>query len=185
MKQLRIFISVFISIEMLFGSLFSGGLFRKPPQTETQQGEYTSYVDPFIGTGGIPWTCAMLSPAATVPFGCVRLGADTCAVGGIYLFKTNTSGYYYEHRHLLGFSYSRLSGTGIQDYGMFRVTPFSGARVNKPAAIPFSHADETASPGYYSVYLPTEAVLAEMTATAHTGYQRYTFTADRDASQLC
>ena len=178
---IRIIVSLLLSVEMIFGSLFSGSAFKKVRMPELQTGEYTRYVDPFIGTGGTPWTCAMLSPAATVPFGCVRLGADTCAVGGLYLFKTNTSGYYYEHRHIIGFSYSRLSGTGVRDYGIFRVTPFSGVQKKKPAALPFSHCNEIASAGYYAVYLPTESVLAEMTATEHTGWQRYTFDTSRDA----
>lgn len=178
---IRIFISLLMSLEMIFGSLFSGGAFKKIKMPEAETGEYTQYVNPFIGTGGTPWACAMVSPAATVPFGCVRLGPDTCAVGGLYIFKTNTSGYYYEHRHILGFSCSRLSGTGIRDYGFFRTTPYSGIQKKKPSALAFSHLNETASPGYYAVYLPTEAVLAEMTVTEHTGYQRYTFSTSRDA----
>ena len=180
-KYIRVFISLLLSLEMALGSLFSGSAFKKVKMPEAQTGEYTQYVNPFIGTGGTPWACGMLSPAATVPFGCIRLGPDTSAVGGLYLFKTNTSGYYYEHRHIIGFSYSRLSGTGIRDYGMFRVTPYSGSQNKKPAALVFSHNDETASPGYYAVYLPAQSALAEMTATEHTGYQRYTFNTSRDA----
>ncbi|MBR3620888.1 MAG: glycoside hydrolase family 92 protein, partial [Clostridia bacterium] len=131
----------------------------------------TRYVNPFIGTGGIPWACAMLSPAACVPFGCVRLGPDTCALGGIAAIKTNTSGYYYEHQHMLGFSFGRLSGTGARDYGMFRVTPLVNGK--KPSALPYSHKSEEACPGYYSVYLPTSGLLCEMTAGAHTGTLRF------------
>ncbi|MBR6702861.1 MAG: hypothetical protein IKI78_06935, partial [Clostridia bacterium] len=111
MEFLRAVISLFVSIEILFGSLFSGS----PVQYDMpgkKTGGLTSYVNCFTGTGGIPWACAMLSPAATVPFGCVRVGPDTCAAGGIASIKTNTSGYYYEHRHILGFSLGRLSGTG-------------------------------------------------------------------------
>lgn len=181
MKALRFFISACMVFEMLFGSVLSGSIFQKVDMPEVSASEFTQYVDPFIGTGGIPWVCAMLSPAATVPFGSVRLGADTAAVGGVHLFKTNTSGYYYEHRHLLGFSYGRLSGTGIMDYGMFRVTPVSVRVIKKPDALAFSHKNETAAPGYYAVYLPTQAVLAEMTATAHTGIQRYTFDTSKNA----
>lgn len=179
MKILRAIISLFLSVEMAFGSLLGGSIFSNHENPELITGEYTKYVDPFIGTGGIPWAAGMLSPAATVPFGCVRLGPDTCAAGGLYIFKTNTSGYYYEHRHIYGFSLSRLSGTGIRDYGMFRATPYISA--NKPSAIAYSHDDEVASPGYYALYLPTESVLCEMTATEHTGYQRYTFDTGKDA----
>ncbi len=179
MQVIRIIVSVFLAVEMAVGSLFTGSIPKKAEMPAMKTGEYTRYVNPFIGTGGIPWVSAMLSPAATVPFGCVRLGPDTCVAGGIFLFKTNTSGYYYEHRHLRGFSFGRLSGTGIYDYGMFRVTPFLGSK--KPASLAFSHRDEEASPGYYAVYLPTAAAMAEMTATAHTGYQRFTFSTQKDA----
>ena len=180
-KWIRAMISIFVSAELLLGSV----LFACPVQItlpDTQAGTYGQYVNAFIGTGGIPWMCGMLSPAAAAPFGCVRLGPDTCAAGGTAALKTNTSGYYYEHRHMLGFSCGRLSGTGARDYGMFRITPAAGHTGKKPRALAFSHRQETASPGYYAVYLPTAAALCEMTATAHTAVQRYTFRTKRDAA---
>lgn len=181
-QVIRAVISLLVSFELLLGSLISGGegiLRVKMPERLT--GEYTGSVNEFIGTGGTPWAAGMLSPAAAVPFGMIRLGPDTCGVGGLHQVKTNTSGYYYEHRHILGFSYSRLSGTGIRDYGMFRVTPFTGKGSSKPDAVAYSHVNETASPGYYAVYLPAAGVMCEMTATAHSGHQRFTFTGKKDA----
>ena len=181
LQLLRHFISLFIALEMLFGSAFARGdvKVRFP---EYASGERSSYVDAFIGTGGIPWMCGMLSPAAQTPFGCVRVGPDTCTVGGGAKVKTNTSGYYYEHRHLLGFSMSRLSGTGAREYEMFRVTPAAGKVAGQPDAPAFSHKDEKASPGYYGVYLPGAAALCEMTASAHAAVQRYTFYTNRQAA---
>ncbi len=178
-KIIRAFVSVFISIETLFTGLFSGVEMKQIEMPEVSCGEYGQYVDPFIGTGGTPWTCAMLSPAATVPFGSVRLGPDTCFVGGIYITKMNTSGYYYEQGHIKGFSHSRLSGTGAEDYSHFRVTPAIGD--NEPGVMTYSHSKETASPGYYSVYLPSVGCLAELTADTHTGVHRYTFYGSDDA----
>ena len=179
-KLIRAWISILLTVELLFGAVFTGAPIRADlPQAAA--GEYGKYVNAFVGTGGVPWMCGMLSPAACAPFGCVRLGPDTCAAGGIAAVKTNTSGYYYEHRHMLGFSFGRLSGTGARDYGMFRVTPAAGNR-SKATAPAYSHAQETASPGYYAVYLPTAGALCEMTATAHTGLQRYTFRTGKDAS---
>ncbi len=178
-KIIRAFVSIFISVETLFTGLFTGADLKPIEMPEVSSGEYGQYVDPFIGTGGIPWTCGMLSPAATVPFGSVRLGPDTCFVGGAYIVKTNTSGYYYEHGHIKGFSHSRLSGTGAEDYGCFRVTPAIGN--NDPAIITYSHSKETASPGYYAVYLPSVGCLAELTADIHTGVHRYTFSGSDDA----
>ena len=172
LKILRAVISLFVAVEMIFGSL-AYGLGNTPAMPEMKTGELTRFVNPFVGTGGIPWACAMLSPAACAPFGCVRVGPDTCAVGGLAKIKTNTSGYYYEHRHILGFSLGRLSGTGARDYGMFRVTPC--VKGEKPACLAFSHKDERACPGYYAVYLPAAGALCEMTATPHTGVMKFTF----------
>lgn len=178
-KIIRVFVSLFVTFETLITGIFGGVNFKSIEMPEITSGEYGQYVDPFIGTGGTPWTCAMLSPAATVPFGAVRLGPDTCFVGGGYLIKMNTSGYYYEQGHIKGFSHSRLSGTGAEDYSHFRVTPVSGK--NEPAVMTYSHSKETASPGYYSVYLPSVGCLAELTADVHTGVHRYTFNSNNDA----
>lgn len=181
LRLFRSVLSVFIAIELLFASLISGGKLRVELPRYEPAGN-GRYVNAFIGTGGIPWMCGMLSPAAAAPFGCVRLGPDTCAAGGLAAVKTNTSGYYYEHRHMLGFSLGRLSGTGARDYGMFRVTPQAGLQLNaRPTAPAYSHEGETASPGYYAVYLPGAAALCEMTASSHVGLQRYTFTTEKNA----
>ena len=176
LKIIRAVISLFVAVEMIFASL-AGGTGIRTDMPEMKTGELTQYVNPFIGTGGIPWACAMLSPAACVPFGCVRVGPDTCAVGGIAQIKTNTSGYYYEHRHILGFSLGRLSGTGARDYGMFRTVPC--VRGEKPACLAFSHKSEQACPGYYAVYLPAAGALCEMTATPHAGVMKFTFAKDK------
>lgn len=39
----------------------------------------------------------------------------------------------------------------------------------------FSHQDEMASAGYYSVLLKDEGIKAELTATPHVGMHRYTY----------
>ena len=176
---IRVFVSMFLSLEMMFSGLFAGVLVKPYEMPEAETGEYTQYVDPFTGTGGTPWTAGMLSPAATVPFGSVRLGPDTSFIGGAYIVKTNTSGYYYEHGHIKGFSHSRLSGTGAEDYQMFRVTPAVGSA--DAGVLAYSHLYESAVPGYYSVYLPSIDCLAEFTADIHTGIHRYTFGKASDA----
>ncbi len=179
MTLIRAFVSLFVSLEIILTSAFGGVLVKSPEMPQIEQQTYGQYVDPFIGTGGIPWVCAMVSPAATVPFGSVRLGPDTCNVTGTYLLKTNTSGYYYEHGHIRGFSHSRLSGTGAEDYSCFRVTPAVGDK--KAGVLPYTHTKETASPGYYALYMPSIGCMAELTATQHTGVHRYSFNTDKDA----
>ncbi len=176
---IRIFVSVIVIFETAFAGLFNGILMRPVEMPEPVTGEYSRFVDPFIGTGGTPWACGMLSPAAAVPFGAVRLGPDTSFMGGLYITKMNTSGYYYEQRHITGFSHSRLSGTGAEDYGIFRVTPVTGKK--KVGVIPYSHKNETASAGYYALYLESMNCLVELTADTHTGVHRYTFNSSKDA----
>ena len=180
-KLLRVIVSFIISLEMLL-SCFTGGYEFKRDMPEKQTGHYTGYVNAFVGTGGIPWACGMLSPAACAPFGCVRVGPDTCAAGGIAKIKTNTSGYYYEHGHILGFSQGRLSGTGARDYGMFRILPC--AKGKKVRCLPFSHKNESAYPGYYGVALPTAGVLCEMTASSHCASFRFSFDKASDSAIL-
>lgn len=181
---IRRIMSVFVSLAILAAGAAVGELPKGVDMPAANTGNYGRWVNPFIGTGGIPWTCGMLSPAATAPFGSVKLGPDTAFPGGVYLFKTNTSGYYYEQSRILGFSHNRLSGTGAEDYGYFRVTPSAGAaraehrRLN---ALLYSHANEAAGAGYYAVYLPTVNCLAELTATTHAGVHRYTFNTDKTA----
>ena len=135
-------------------------------------------VDPFIGTGGWPWTCAHNYPGVTLPYSMVRLGPETASFLG-HKKALNISGYYYGDNRITGFSHTRLIGTGATDGGHFLITPITGhisyKRLKRGFFITFSHRDETAFPGYYGVYLRKKRILAEMTTTLRTGIHRYTF----------
>ena len=169
--------ALFLSMAVLFGALLNtGALPKKPGMPDLKTGALGAYVDPFIGTGGIPWITGMLYPGATVPFGAVKLSPSTCFAGGIDFYPTN--GYHYYHPFTLGFAHTILEG------GDFRVTPAVGdtdpaGRLTNP--LPFSHDREIASPGYYAVYLPSISCLAELTAAGKAGVHRYTFDTSKDA----
>ena len=84
----------------------------------------------------------------------------------------------------MGFTHTHLSGTGCGDLLDFLVMPRTGevklvpgTREHPEPAIAraFSHDDETAEPGYYSVLLKDPGIRAELTATERTGLHRYTF----------
>ena len=129
------------------------------------------FVDPFVGTGFHGHTY----PGATAPFGMVQLSPDTRNTGW-----DGSSGYHYSDDTILGFSHTHLSGTGCADLGDFLFTPAIGDVPVKDGAyavdpLPFSHQDETASPGYYRVRFPERGIAAELTAGPHTGVHRYTF----------
>ena len=65
---IRIFVAAFVALETLFAGIANGVTPKGVQMPETVKGTYTKYVDPFIGTGGTPWTCGMVSPAASAPF---------------------------------------------------------------------------------------------------------------------
>jgi len=151
-----------------------------PGQLETgvQPGELGQWMDPFIGTGGFPWMCGNNFPGAMAPMGMVRLGPETSSLL-LHRRALNTSGYFYGDERLLGFSHTRLNGTGATDGGHFLVLPSSrplmAGRLHQDRHEIFSHRDERAFPGYYAVRLPGAGVLAELTANRRVGLHRYTF----------
>src|SRR4026207_829885 len=119
----------------------------------TQAQVLNSYVNPFIGTGGHGHTF----PGAVMPFGMVQLSPDTRTDNW-----DGSSGYHYSDDIIYGFSHTHLSGTGIPDYcdilfmpmvGESRTWAANGNSDENGYASKFSHTNEQAEPGYYSVKL--------------------------------
>ncbi len=185
------FIKVFFFLMVLFSGVF---LFRYQMTVHTKPLPETGLVapvpaalreaDPFIGTGGWPWVCAHNHPGAQVPYGMVRLGPETAAPV-TRPRALNTSGYYYGDSRLLGFSHTRLVGTGATEGGHFLFLPLrsriSHHRLVKGYTLPFSHRWESASPGYYALRLRRQNITVELTATPRCGIHRYTFRDPRPA----
>ena len=143
--------------------------------------EYADYVNPFIGTGGHGHTF----PGAVVPHGMIQPSPDTRIDGW-----DACSGYYYADTTINGFSHTHLSGTGCADFGDVLLMPTVGEQKYQPLgsksqkmayASTFSHENETAEPGYYSVFLDTYGIKAELTATKRAALHRYTFPESKDA----
>ncbi len=139
--------------------------------------DLTRSVNVFIGTGGHGHTY----PGATVPFGAVQLSPDTYNYGWDWC-----SGYHYSDRSIMGFSHTHLSGTGVGDMldvllmpgtGPSKIEPGSRENPDEGYRSRFSHQDESAEPGYYSVVLKDYAIKAELTATERAGIHKYTFPA--------
>ncbi len=151
-------------------------------QTSVRPLEFGRWVDPFIGTGGYPWVCANNFPGAMVPFGMVRLGPETESFLQ-HKRALNTSGYFFGDDRIIGFSHTRLNGTGATDGGALLVIPslegLGPQGLSKNYSMHFSHAEELASPGYYAVKLGKTGVLVELAATPRVGVHRYTFTGQK------
>jgi predicted alpha-1,2-mannosidase len=129
--------------------------------------QLTKYVDPFLGTGGH----GHVYPGATVPFGMVQLSPDNGDEGWDWC-----AGYHYRSKTIAGFSHTHVSGTGIGDWCDISVLPLANldSAKNEKIKIPFSHSNEKAKPGYYTVQLDNK-VKCELAAAERTGFHRYTF----------
>jgi predicted alpha-1,2-mannosidase len=176
-------LNVLCALSALFGVTITAVAADKlqAPRPAVGPGPLGKEVNPFIGTGGVFYLCGNNFPGATVPFGAVRLSPDTVSILGKR--ATNSSGYYYSDARLLGFSHTRLAGTGATDGGNFLVIPTTADKVSahrRGLNIEFSHQFETAVPGYYGLRLPKLGVTAELTATKHVGVHRYTFSGNID-----
>ncbi len=136
--------------------------------TLSAQGQFSSLVNPLIGTDGHGHTF----PGATAPFGMVQLSPDTRIEGW-----DACGGYHYSDSTILGFTHTHLSGTGVPDYGDILLMPM----VKNPSLDPkkysssFSHKNEFAGAGFYHVVLDNGLIDVDLTATTRVGIHRYRF----------
>lgn len=137
-------------------------------------GDYTQYVNPFIGTAFTGHTF----PGATFPLGFMQPGPETGNYSWDYC-----SGYFYDDDRINGFSQNRLNGTGIVDLGDLLIQPFSGD-VREDLSSRFNKSSEKATPGYYGVELTDNEVKVEVTTSPHVAFHRYTYNTQKEANVL-
>lgn len=142
-----------------------------------------------IGTvGSVPQGSAhgggKTHPGACYPFGMVQLSPDTMTYGD------NGTGYNYCKDTIEGFSFNHMSGIGwYGDLGNLQIMPITGktdlrSGSNREVSFlkgtegwksKFSHQNETAKAGYYSVMLDRYGIFCEATVSLHTGQLRFTY----------
>ena len=127
---------------------------------------FTQFVNPFIGNADNGHTF----PGAAMPFGFIQASPETGNTGWNYC-----SGYNYADSTIIGFAQNHLNGTGCGDLGDVLLFPFSGNEELKNYRSRFDKKSERATPGYYRVNLADVGVDAELTATNHSAFHRYTF----------
>ena len=147
------------------------------------QKDLSSYVDPFIGSGGH----GHVFVGASVPFGAVQLGPNNIFKGWDWC-----SGYHYSDNIIVGFAHNHLSGTGCNDLGDIALMPYTGALRTKrgdqdnltgAASATFKHENEKCAPGYYAVKLDN-GVDVELTSTERVGFHHYAFKASGERRVL-
>jgi len=148
---------------------------KNEKESKLDQVSKVKYVNPFIGTAGHGHTY----PGATVPFGMLQVSPDN----GISKWDW-CSGYHYSDSITIGFSHLHLSGTGIGDLADVRLMPINKkvnltkevkSRDDIPYKSTYSHLNETAKPGYYSVDLKDFNIKTELTSSLRAANHKYTF----------
>ncbi|MGJ6966794.1 lectin [Streptosporangium sp. G11] len=135
------------------------------------------YVNAFVGTkpGGPDFGhgggAGNTFPGADAPFGMLQWSPDTVTY--------QHGGYHYDDNRIRGFSLTHLSGPGCGDFGNIPFMPVLGS--SPVGHSTFGHANESASPGYYSVGFDN-GLRTELTATARSGMGRFTYPAGQRAS---
>ena len=147
-------------------SLSAGVVFAQQP---------ADYVDPFIGTTNFG-TC---NPGAVCPNGMMSVVPFNVMGSTDNVYDKDarwwSTPYDYTNSYFTGFSHVNLSGVGCPELGSLLLMPTTGELDVDYKNYGSKYEKETASPGYYSIYLKKYDILAEATATLRSGLTRFTF----------
>lgn len=137
-----------------------------------------NYVDTRIGTAHSRW---MIAPGPWMPFGMVKLSPDNQNAGwqaGYQPTFESVGCFSHIHEWTMGGLGMMPTNGALQTVVGNESDPDSGyrSRINK--------LSEEAPLGYYKVDLTDYGIRAELTATTHCGFQRYTFPSDKDSARV-
>lgn len=149
-------------------------------------GSLSKYVEPRIGTAHCRYF--HFTPGA-LPFGMAKPGPST---NGHYGNKDGweATGYDYRDRSIEGFPCTHEFQVGgivlMPSVGKLYTVPGDTALTATRSGYRsrFSHDEEVATAGYYSVNLKDYGIKAELTATTRVAFQRYTFPASKQSHLL-
>ena len=143
------------------------------------------YAKPMCGTGTFQGNDAggnNTFPGAVAPFGMIQWSPDT-ELGLHY------SGYGDEDNRISDFSVDHISGAGCPYGGDFAMMPILGDAPTVPPpdrrayTQPFSHTNEVARPGSYTVTFDNGQKV-ELTTTTRSGFGRFTFPGNEAATMM-
>jgi predicted alpha-1,2-mannosidase len=133
------------------------------------------YVDPNVGTAHSRWF--FYTPAA-VPHGMAKLAPST---NGHYGNLSGWEAIGYDARDhsiegFVNFHEWQVGGVSVMPVtGKLKVTPGDTTIQGSGYRSAFSRKTEVAQPGYYKVLLDDYHIKAELTATTHVGFDKFTF----------
>ena len=156
-----------------------------PSQTEKNQLEsLTQYVEPRIGTAHCRWF--HFTPGA-MPFGMAKPAASTNgSIGNKSGWEA--TGYDYRENSIDGFPCLHEFQVGgialMPTVGALKTVPGTPDKKEDGFRSSFSHENELATAGYYSVLLDDYQIKTELTATKRVAYQRFTFPENKESHVL-
>ncbi|GAA2208689.1 GH92 family glycosyl hydrolase [Nonomuraea monospora] len=146
-----------------------------------------AHVDPLIGSAGGGNTY----PGAVVPFGMISWSPTNTA--GDQTNAAGANGYSYNTPRVRGFALTHVNGAGCHPgaAGDVPIMPFAGEVTSSPTtdttdalyASTFSHDNESAKPGRYTVTLDS-GVKTDLSVTTRAGVGEFTFPQDKQANLL-
>lgn len=138
-------------------------------------GEYTKWVNPFIGTTNFGTT----NPGAVVPNGMMQVVPFNVMGSDENVFDKDkrwwSTPYEYHNKFFTGYAHVALSGVGCPDLGSLLTMATTGTLEPDYKKYGSNYSDEKAVPGYYTNRLSKYDILTEVTATPRTSAERYTF----------
>ena len=141
----------------------------------------TAYVNPFLGTAPLtnpadigfapPWRvwAGLVFPGVSLPNAMVQLTPITKFGSG--------AGYEYENTVIQAFAHTCKGHWNLCN---LPILPATGDIDPDDFGSTFSHANESAHPGYYHVFLERYGINAELTSTLRCGYHKYTYKTSGD-----
>jgi predicted alpha-1,2-mannosidase len=150
---------------------------------DTNAASPVDWVNTFVGTGGGGVDYGGTMPFVTTPFGMTNWTAQTRQN------RISVSSYAYEDTYIQGFIGTHQPAIWMGDYGYVTLMPEIGPVNYAPEArrLAFTRKDEVSTPYYYSVKMGSDSahrIHAEITATDHAGYLRFTYPRGTQASVL-
>lgn len=140
------------------------------------------YVNTFVGTSN---SRAMLGPYVGVPYGMVQLGPDNQDahwMGGYEYSINNVKGFTHLHAWMMNGLMVMPAVQALVTWEGTSSSPYRGANAGYHSRI--LKDTEKGTPGYYSVFLYDADCLAELTATNHCGFHKYTFAHDYENARI-
>ena len=137
--------------------------------------QVTDYVNPFVGSSNYGTT----NPGALCPNGMMSVTPFNVTGSDLNRYDKDkrwwSTPYTSDNRFLTGFSHVNLSGVGCPEVGLALTMPTSGELMVDCRTYGSEYHSEEAHPGYYGCVLSSYDIKAEVSATARTSIERYTY----------